>query len=68
LAGAGALLIGFANDGVAMGSGPHPHIGIAIPAAGTAASSLPAHPVLLLVLMFAPIVILILFLRASRRS
>jgi hypothetical protein len=67
VAAAVTLLIGFASHGVAMGSGPHPHIGIAIPAAGTAAASLPVHPVLWLMLTFAPIVVVLLFLRASRR-
>jgi hypothetical protein len=63
-----AFLIGFASQGMAMGSGPHPHVGIAIPPAGTAASSWPPHAGLWLVLSCAPVVFLILFLRRARRS
>jgi hypothetical protein len=68
IAAAGAWLVGFATHGMAMGSGPHPHIGIAIPPDGAAASSLPPHAALWLMLSFAPIALLLLFLRAARRS
>jgi hypothetical protein len=67
VAAAGAFLIGFASHGMAMGSGPHPHVGIAIPPAGTAVSSLPPHAGLWLMLGFAPVALLLFFLRAARR-